>query len=381
MLVGGMYGIQFITIFFYFIVYTKKLANMKLFIFSLTFSICQAITILIASLTVDVNNLDIMNIIVRFVSVTMLLCIPSKLNISKEALRKFMLSIVTLGLVACAYNLIINYSDIPSILSASNPYSVNFTSFYLNRNSFAQLLFFAIIANTFLWIEKKTKFAFLTYLIFGVSILLTLSRTVSAVVMIFFMFLIILYFRKRLVTRSVIIFFVIGLFLLINSNQEIRNFISTMIVRKNYGTSGRSNLWMIGIEILNRTNWLFGTGYISSMNVIQDMGYNLSEFHSFYIETLVGGGLIDLLLHLVIFIFIFKKIVYIYKHDRKVGILYFASYIAFAIYAIFESASFFSMGYVGSLFTIFFITIPLLYSNNLVINNIANDNKNSKRYN
>ena len=67
MLVGGMYGIQFITIFFYFIVYTKKLANMKLFIFSLTFSICQAITILIASLTVDVNNLDIMNIIVRFV--------------------------------------------------------------------------------------------------------------------------------------------------------------------------------------------------------------------------------------------------------------------------------------------------------------------------
>ena len=96
------------------------------------------------------------------------------------------------------------------------------------------------------------------------------------------------------------------------------------------------------------------------------MGFSSHEFHSFYIETLVGGGIIDLLLHLIILIFISARIKVIYKNDRKIGALYFSAYISLLVYAMFESASIFSMGYVGTLFTIFIVTIPLLYSNNFL---------------
>lgn len=367
-LVGVLFSIQSVFILYYFFTSKRKTVDIKCLLFAFIFTISQLITILISSLTMNINYLEIINILARFTSVFIFLCIPSKVYITKDEFRRFMLLIVILGLAASLYNMVINYKGILNILNINNPYAVNFTSFYLNRNSFAQLLFFSIIANSFLWSEKQTKFNLFCYLIYFINIFSTLSRTVLACVFIFFMVLLFIYFRKSIKANIIIFVFITGLILLINFNTEINNFIINMIIRKEYGTSGRSNLWSIAIDILNKTNWIFGIGYISSMDIIKNMGYSLKEFHSFYIETLVGGGIIDLLLHFIIFIFALKRVMIIFKNDKKIGIIYFSAYISFLFYALVESASFFSMGYVGTLFTIFIITIPLLYSNSFMDN-------------
>ncbi|NMB26780.1 MAG: O-antigen ligase family protein [Tissierellia bacterium] len=271
--------------------------------------------------------------------------------------------IVYLGLVASLYNILANFSEMFNILNINNPYAVNFSSFYLNRNSFAQLLFMATIANTFLYTNERTKFNLICYFIFSINIFATLSRTVIACVLIFFSILLIIHFRKEIKAQNFILTLIISLVIIIRSNQEVSSFITNMIIRKDYGTSGRLVLWNFAFEILNKTNWVLGIGYISSVDIIKRMGYSLNEFHSFYIETLVGGGIIDLFLHILIFIFCFKNVKIIYYNDNITGIVYFAAYISFLLYGLVESVSFFTMGYVGTLFTIFIVTIPLLYSN------------------
>jgi len=313
----------------------------------------------------EINNLDIINVFARFLSVFTFLCIPSKLSISEDEFKRFMLLISILGLVASLYNMIINFRQALNILNISNAYEVSFNSFYLNRNSFAQLLLFSVIAISFLYNEMQKRYILFFYIIYFINIFLTLSRTVLVCSIIFLILSSVIYKRKNIIKSSIIIsIIVISLIILITIKPEIRNFIVDMVIRKEAGTSGRTQLWSVGIYILNNTNWVFGIGYITSRDIIKSMGFDLNEFHSFYVETLVGGGIVDLLLHFLILMFIIKRIRIIYKNDKKIGALYLSAYISIFIYSLFESASIFTMGYVGTIFTIFIITVPLLYSNN-----------------
>ena len=367
-LVGIMFMLQSITMFNYYFTSEIKMMNMRFLIFSFILTISQLITLLISSFTIGINFLDIINVFARFISVFIFLCIPSKISISKNGFRRFMFLISILGLVASLYNMIINFKEILNILNINNAYEMNFTSFYLNRNSFAQLLLFSIIANSILYDKTQRKYKLVFFLIYLINIFVTLSRTVLACVIIFLIISSVIYDKRNIIKISIAIsLFMIGLIILITIKPEIKNFIIDMVIRKEAGTSGRTDLWFVGIHILNNTNWIFGIGYISSRDIINSMGFNLNEFHSFYIETLVGGGIIDLLLHFIILIYIIKRVTIIYKNDKRIGALYFSAFISLFIYSLFESASIFTMGYVGTVCTIFIITIPLLYSNSFLL--------------
>ncbi len=181
-------------------------------------------------------------------------------------------------------------------------------------------------------------------------------------ILIFILLFIIIYYRRRIFLQiSLLLIFVSACFVVI-LNEPLNNFIVNIFFRTDTGTSGRSAIWEVGFQILDHTSWLFGIGYLTSTTLITNMGFP-HQFHSFYIETLVGGGIADLILHFIIFIFVLSKINIILRKDKVTGILFLSSYFALLFYVFFESASFFSIGYVDSIFRIFFITIPLMYSN------------------
>ena len=85
------------------------------------------ITLLLSSLTIGINYLDIINAFARFISVFIFLCIPSKMTISKDDFRRFMLLITILGLVASLYNLVTNFREALNILNINNAYEVSLT--------------------------------------------------------------------------------------------------------------------------------------------------------------------------------------------------------------------------------------------------------------
>ncbi|MFA9396913.1 MAG: O-antigen ligase family protein [Clostridiaceae bacterium] len=363
-LVGMVFLIQSVILFFYFWMWKQKPVDKKLFIMAWLFMISQTMTLLISSVNgLKIESFDFINVFARFISFFIFVSIPYKYNISKKGIERFMCYIVMFGFIACLYNMVVNFSGLKNILNISNPYAVDFKSFYLGRNGFAQLLFFSTVANTFLFFKRRSFYNWVCYILFAFNIFATLSRTVTASVGLFLLIFCLIYYRKKLLSKIILIIFAIIFIFTIASNATISGFIVNMLIRSDVGTSGRSDLWRTAIEMLNQNNWFFGIGYITSSTLLNNM-CNLDQFHNFYIETLVGGGLIDLLLHVIVFKFVSGNIKRIYKNDRTAGIVFTSSFTVMFFYAFFESISFFSIGYVDSIFRIFFITVPLLYSNN-----------------
>jgi O-antigen ligase len=371
--VGLNYIIQAGVIIFYFVIIKKIKLKRNLLILAFYFMFFQWVSLLITSMSGrNVVYFDYLNAIIRFISVFAFICIPSQLRISTKSLYTFMNLIIWLGLFASIYNIAVNFSGIINITNISNPYAVNFQSFYLNRNSFAQLLFFSIIANTYLFFRKEkgnSPRLLVNYLIFGVNIIATLSRTAMLSVSLFIFIFYVLLYRKKVAPKIVMLVIIIITGGIILSQESIVNFITNMLIRQDMGTTNRSNLWRIGVEFLDIKSLIFGTGYFTSKELIKISGYSHVQFHNFYIETLVGGGIVDLILHSLLIGYVLRKINHIIKNDRTTGILYFTGYISLGVYAMFESVSFVSMGYVDSFFIIFFMTVPILYANSFINSN------------
>ena len=365
-LVGVFSVLQYLILLFYYSPHFIFGINKTLLLFSLIFMISQTFTLLFTSFSnnIEINNFDFINIFVRFITILLFVCIPMQFSISQKSLEKFMFGIVFLGIVACIYNIIVNFDGLLNITSINNSYEATFKSFFPNRNIFGQLLLFCIIANTYLFIKKSSLIYLFNYLILGLNLFTSFSRTAIASASIFLLLLLIYYLKRRFLLTLFISFFVIIISTIIISNENISVFLTNNLFRLENGTSGRTALWELGFQILKESNLIFGVGYLTGVNILNKLGLP-EQFHSFYIETLVGGGIIDLILHFVLILFIIEKIYKIYKKEQITGYIFFSAYIAFLFYAFFESASFFSMGYVDSLFRIFLITIPLLYANNV----------------
>ncbi|WP_028855468.1 O-antigen ligase family protein [Psychrilyobacter atlanticus] len=362
--IGVIFLIQVIISIYCYSKFKGKKINKKLISLAIILTTSQAITLLISLFNgLEIDGFDFINVFVRAITFFVFIVIPYKFKISRKALEKFMFYIVTLGCIACLYNIIINFNGLRHILNINNPYAVNFKSFFIGRNSFGQLLLFSMIANTFLFFIKKSAYSKFCYLLFVINIVATLSRTVTGSVSIFLIIFFLIHFRKKLKSKFLIICFVSVFLFLIFSNDAVSNFIIKMLIRSETGTTGRSVFWGIAIQVLNENNWLFGIGYLTSRSLLKSMGYS-SQFHNFYLETLVGGGVIELILHVIIFKLTIENLKMIIKNDKVIGNIYFSGFIALLFYSFFESVSYFSMGYVDSIFRMFFLTIPILYSNN-----------------
>ena len=361
--IGLAFFIQIVVLFFYYGVDKESQINKNLIVLGWLFLTAQVITLSVSLLSMNrIGYFDYINVVVRFVSFIFFVTLPYYFKMTKEGLEKFMKWIVLLGFVACIYNMVYNYAGLRSILNINNPYAVNFKSFFLGRNSFAQYLFFATIANTFLFFSKRSFFNYLCYFLFLLNIFATLSRAVTAAISVFIFIFFLLYYRKRILS-SIIILGTSGILLLsVFSNATLSGFIRDMLIRSDAGTTGRSVIWSIAVQMLQENSWTFGLGYMTSSSLLEEMGYT-SQFHNFFIETLVGGGLFDLALHILILLLVIIKVIHIYRNDQTFGIIFISAYIALLFYSFFESVSYFSIGYVDSMFRTFFITLPLLYSN------------------
>ena len=326
------------------------------------FLISPFFTLFKQALVEDINTLDIINSFSRFILVYVYWTIAENNVISKENFNFFMKYIVYLGLLASFYNIIVNYNKFSLLFNYINPYELAFKSFFTNRNAFAQFLLFCMMSNLYLLkIYKMKRFRF-SLIILALNLLFTLSRTAIGCSLLFMILMEYSNLKKIKVKNIIINFLVIILVIFFLLNPVFKNFISHMIIRAEYG-SGRLDVWNLAINTLKNNGLLLGMGYENSIRVFQAEGYSLKEFHSFYLETLVGGGLFDLTIYSLILKYILDRVSLIKTFDKEIGSFYRASIFTFMIYAIFESISLFRIGYVGTIFTIYLFTIPLLYSN------------------
>ncbi len=342
------------------------------------------------------EQLDTINVICIFLNILMLFVCFINLKIEEKYMTWFFVGIVAVGLVACAVNFYLYKEEIFTMIENAKQISVK--SFFAHRNQFAVFLYVSIISNIMLILRSNKKvikvLLFIPLIIFGLSVITTSSRTGIAATALF----IVLFFITTSSIKFVHKFFIVYLstvmvissyVVIINKYPEVAekttNFVENVLIRE--GTiksfTGRDQFWKIAIEVLeeNKTNMSFGIGRFLAVDLIEK--YRVTQFHNFYIEALMTGGIMELVFFIFIHIFTLVK-VFISKLDKKYKLFYLSMLISLAIYGMFESMSRFSIGCADTICLIFFITVPLLHSNtyekinekgseNLEDNEIEND--------
>lgn len=322
----------------------------------------------------DYEVLDFANIACKFVNILLLYVLIFGLKIEEKSLNVFMNLIVLMGIVACVQNMILYYDDILIHLKlvVSDEKAKAVKSFFAHKNQFAMYLVTSIIAIVFLF-QKKNKIWYklylgLAFILFWFNMVLTFSRTGTAVALIFFALWFLLTNKIKFIVKLLIGVIGIGcLFVGVNKlneyNPELMDRILRLDTVKTF--TGRTKFWDLAEEelLLADTNTYFGIGRFKAERLIEK--YNVTQFHNTYVEFLVSGGILELayfiLLYLTIIIAMLRS-----KMGWKYKSIYLSMFVSYAIYMYFESVGRFSIGCSDTLCLIFFVTIPLLHAKSIV---------------
>ncbi|HFI0758043.1 TPA: O-antigen ligase family protein, partial [Streptococcus suis] len=286
-------------------------------------------------------------------------------------LYSFFYKVICIGIFACIVNFLLNFHELLSVSAITSAYSVSFSSFFANRNTFGILMLISIISNKYLIESRHYRFAKYIQILFFINILLTLSRTsIAGVVVFYFAYYLINIFGKNssfninkvLIGLVGICLGTFSLYLLI-TNQALIDRITILFIRtKNFGTAaGRTDVWKNGIEIGLNNNFWFGLGRYRALELNLELYQNtLPYFHSIYVETFVTYGFLGLSILISYFCNILSKTAKSSFIHKKITL---ASLICFFVISIFESTTRFSIGYADTISLIFFFSIPILIGN------------------
>lgn len=368
--------------------YIKKIKITKTviinFILLFVFTMATIIIQYVSYKNNDYEILDFANIACKFINILLLYVLIFGLEIKEKSLNIFMNLIVIMGIIACVQNMILYYDDILIHLKlvVSDEKAKAVKSFFAHKNQFAMYLVTSIIAIVFLF-QKKNKIWYklylgLAFILFWFNMVLTFSRTGTAVALIFFALWFLLTNKIKFIVKILIgALGVCCLFVGVNKLNEYNPELMDRILRlesvKTF--TGRTVFWDLAEEelSLSYTNKFFGIGRFKAERLIEK--YNVTQFHNTYVEFLVSGGILELIyfiiLYLIIIITMLKS-----KMNWKYKSIYLSMFISYAIYMYFESLGRFSIGCSDTLCLIFFVTIPLLHANSIVEQ--EDDNKDKK---
>lgn len=339
-------------------------------------SIVSIILIIVQIINFFIENyklLDLVNIICQFINITLLIICLTNFQVEEKYIINFMKAILIMGVIACIVNMILYFKEIFQIFLGNLDCSL-IKSFFANRNQFAFFLYISIIANVFLLLnEKKVTYKLLLILLL-MNLFFTMSRTGILVVA---MFLLCSAFglnksnikRKIIYLTLTLIFGIILILVLCFFKPELIEQLFRLDSVKNL--SGRTAIWKNGINLWleNPINMLFGTGRFNGNDVLHIKEKNFTQFHNIYLDFLITGGVLELCFIIYIYSYVINKIKES-NMDIKYKKIYKITFITYFIYAFFESVGRFSIGATDTICLIFFISIPLLYSNS------TKDNKN-----
>lgn len=314
-----------------------------------------------------INVQDIMNILAKYITVILLIVLMFSANMEKSKINKVFKFIFYLGIIACIYNMILYSNEIMGLAKLQSSYSVNIKSFFANRNQYAQFLVIAAIASYFIIKEdNKMKYKIGLILIL-LNIMITMSRTAILAIGSFF---IINFMENRNIKQNItyvligISVILITIFTIYKINPNVLNTFNRLFVRSDNleGASGRTAIWKETVDVVD-LNFLLGIGRFKGIDLLNLKALDFTQFHNIFLESYVSGGILEVMILIYLLLSLFINLIKNDRIDKYRKRIYIASLISFIIIGMFESCNRFSIGYVDTMFTIFFITLPILELN------------------
>lgn len=326
--------------------------------------ILQAFTLLMdLALGLPANFLDGVNIAVRAINFVLLLALTSQVRLHRGQVLVLMRYFLVFAVLACFYNLIANFSQLGSFASTAitSTYELNLRSIFANRNQFGSFLFLALVAQGYIAASRSTRWSDAgVFLLIVANLVLTQSRggMIAAAI-----FLATLYGPKLLTGRRVFaIVPIVGIAVALTSVSRWNGILEAFdfAARPDAGVSGRDVLWKLGASIAFEHNPIIGVGLFTGLD-LTDPQFTFSQFHSLYIDALVDGGFVGIVILLLILFSCARSALRNLAH-RDLARVHLSALVAMLTLAAFESISFFSMGFVDTVFTVFFVSVPVLIS-------------------
>lgn len=307
------------------------------------------------------DALDLLGAAAGIIGVVVFAGLIQALRPSEHDLHTFLSGFLWLTFVAIIVNFVQHASDIPLMFSADSSYQFEFASFFANRNQFGYFLFLSLVAHMLHLHDRRLRAHNLVlFALQSISLVLTMSRGSIAASIIFFTVFAVLRFRTR--PKYLVSFLALGgLVAAVVIATGVGGKLDKLILRPDVALSGRDVVWATGLEIWREHGILLGSGSFRGVAIAQERGMPYGEFHSFFVETLVGGGLVELILMLLILGLIWRRVARSPLDFGRRYVLY-ASAAGVTGLSCVESVSFFTVGLVGTLFTIFFVSLPIIYA-------------------
>lgn len=369
----GVYVIQTLIMLWY-IKDKIKTTSKKMVISIIIFFILQVITQVVNIVNFGIIEIkDIANILVVAINIYIFVYIASKFEVTKEQFVDFMKKMIFLGIISCIFNLIVNFKSIINIFNVQSSYELNLKSFFANRNQYGIFLIIMLISNLYIIENTRKKAYILLHVVFIISLILTMSR--NAIIGMFLIHILYLCFNAKNILHKmnknqkklalvIILSILILASLIIIFIPTVREVIDKLFLRTYTinPESGRIKIWLDGIS-MSKNNILTGLGRFKAIKLNNTI-YNssLEQFHNIYIETFVTYGIIGLI-YLIYFIVKFIKKIKDSAIDKKQKNIMLISVVVFLVISCFETTCRLSMGYVDTISMIYFIAIPIIYSN------------------
>lgn len=358
--------IALIAYFFKKIEITKEMKKNILILIIISFILC---VIQIKNfVTNKLEIMDIFNIGCQFINVVLLFVAIMNLKIEENDIFSFMKAMLIFGIIACVQNMILYFNEILQTIGLQDgEFMVNIKGFFANRNQFAFFIYIMIIANMFIILKENKLFYKLILGLLFINLFFTMSRTGILVVGIFaFIYFLTIDKINKKTKFILIILAIIGLIGIIFIVNEVNPILIQKLARfdRIKDLSGRTEIWARGINLLKETpiNMIFGVGRFQGTELLSFETKSFTQFHNIYIDSLITGGIMELIYIIYIYGVVIKNI-FKSEINKEYKKLYLSMFITFAIYICFESFGRFSIGASDTLCLIFFVTIPLLHAN------------------
>ncbi len=292
--------------------------------------------------------------------------ITEKFKWNNKYLYDFLIFFVLVGLFSVAYNIIFHFQDILKIPYIKGGYELNICSFFRGRNHYGFFLFWEIIASMLLILHFKVYKIWYLLFLFYVNLIFTFSRASILAATFFLILIIILSLNKK----YFLILFFLGLVIcvILIFKQNVLSYVVNYILRIEGGSAGRISRWTRVLNYFKDSNLLllFGAGNAGSKSALYSIYNSVSastQTDNTYLDILISGGILKITFYFGIIAYQFKIIISLFRYNKILAKVFFASIISFLLYCNFESIIILEQGLLPWCALLYIIIIPRLLLN------------------
>lgn len=257
-------------------------------------------------------------------------------NAKLEYIDYFFNWFIGLVIFSMVYNTITNPSTVFQFMNREDVYANMMNSFFDNKQTFGMFIFLGLIATLSQFAIKKKKIYIVISIPIFMYLFICMSRTALFSFLIYVFVLSVILINEK-TGLPFILFLSVGIVaIIIWLVPSLQSFIINVVLDADKTVDVRASTWEAALGLLHGVFFVFGFGDGNSSYALRMGGYSKIS-HNGFVQVLITGGLVKLVLYIIALIFVFRILKRIYIHNRLLSKIFFAALVGVMAYSMGEA--------------------------------------------